>query len=74
MTKPWLVGFIEAEGCFSLYKLNKANDYFVASFDISQTNGEIFILAIRKYLCLTPIPFQDKTNNFKFKVTIVRSI
>jgi LAGLIDADG endonuclease len=70
----WLVGFIEAKGCFSVYKLDKADDYFVASFDISQTNGEILILAIRKYLYLTPQPYKDKTNNFKLKVTSVRSI
>ena len=70
----WLVGFIEAEGCFSAYKLTKPDDYFVASFDISQTDGEILILAIRKYLSLTPQLFKDKTNNFKLKVTSVRSL
>jgi len=100
----WLVGFIEAQGCFSVYKLpqescprpskvgqdvgkattgagfagprglGKAEDYFVASFDVSQTNGEILILAIRKYLSLTPQVYKDKTNNFKLKVTSVRSI
>lgn len=68
------MGFIEAEGCFSAYKLTKADDYFVASFDISQTDGEILILAIRKYLSLTPQLFKDKTNNFKLKVTSVRSL
>jgi len=31
----WLVGFIEAEGCFSIYKLNKDKDYLIASFDIA---------------------------------------
>ena len=70
----WLVGFIEAEACFSVYKLDKNEDYFVASFDISQTDGEILILAIRKYLSLTPKLYKDKTNNFKLKVTSVRSI
>jgi hypothetical protein len=48
--------------------------YFIASFDISQTNGEILILAIRKYLSLTPKLYKDKTNNFRLKVTSVRSI
>lgn len=70
----WLVGFIEAEGCFSVYKLGKPGDYFVASFDISQTNGEILIEAIRMYLSLTPKIYKDKTNSFKLKVTGVRSI
>nr|YP_009722344.1 hypothetical protein [Morchella importuna]QGN66746.1 hypothetical protein [Morchella importuna] len=92
----WLVGFIEAEGCFSVYKLSKDGDYFVSSgpslslgergaasfslceregrFDISQTNADILISAIRKYLSLTPKINIDKTNNFKLKVTGVRSI
>jgi len=73
----WLVGFIEAEGCFSVYKITLASHvdgYFIASFDISQTNGEILILAIRKYLSLTPKLYKDKTNNFRLKVTSVRSI
>ena len=70
----WLVGFIEAEGCFSVYKVSKPDNYFVASFSISQTNGEILILAIRKYLSLTPGVYKDKTNNFKLSVTSVRSL
>lgn len=70
----WLIGFIEAEGCFSIYKLSSNSDYFVASFDISQTNGEILILAIRKYLSLRPKISKDKTKNFKLKVSSVRSI
>ncbi len=70
----WLVGFIEAEGCFSIYKLKKDSNYFVASFDISQTNGNIIISAIRKYLSLTPQIYVDKTNNSKLKVSSVRSL
>ena len=71
----WLVGFIEAESCFSIYlaPLQKG-DYLVASFDITQTNAEILIEAIRKYLSLTPKIYKDKTNNFKLKVSSVRSI
>jgi hypothetical protein len=70
----WLVGFIEAEGCFSVYKLKKPEGYEVATFDISQTEGEILILAIRKYLSLNPKAYKDKTNNFKLKVSSVRSL
>lgn len=70
----WLVGFIEAEGCFSVYKLNNISDYLVASFDVSQTNGEILILAIRKHLTLTNKIYKDNTENFKLKVSSVRSI
>ena len=68
----WLVGFIEAEGCFSVYK--QKEDYFICSFDISQTGGEIIISAIRKYLSFTTTIYLDKTNCYKLKVTSVRSI
>jgi ubiquinol-cytochrome c reductase cytochrome b subunit len=68
----WLVGFIEGEGCFSISKLK--DDYLVASFDISQTNGEIIISAIREYLSFTTTIYSDKTNCFKLKVSSVRSI
>lgn len=68
----WLVGFIEAEGCFSIYKLK--NDYSVASFDISQTNGGVLISAIKKYLSFTTAINLDKRSNSKLKVTSVRSI
>ena len=67
----WLVGFIEAEGCFSSYK---QNEYPVASFDISQINAETLMLAIRKYLSLKPNLFRDNTNCYKLKVSSVRSI
>lgn len=68
----WLVGFIEAEGCFSIYK--NSNNYPIASFDISQTDGEFIINAIRKYLSFKPTVYLDKTNSSKLKVTSVRSI
>ena len=67
----WLVGFIEAEGCFSVYE---QNSYLIASFDISQTEGDIIISAIREYLSFTTSIYLDKTNCFKLKVTSVRSI
>jgi len=70
----WLVGFIEAEGYFSTYKLYKDKDYFVASFDIAQKDGEILISAIREYLSFTNAIQIDKTNCSKLKVTGVRSI
>ena len=71
---PWLVGFIEAEGCFSVYKLNKEKDYLVASFDVSQKDGEILLSAIRKYLSFSTTIHTDKTNCSKLKVTGLRSI
>ena len=68
----WLVGFIEAEGCFSTYKNN--DSYPIASFEISQTNGDIIISAIKKYFSFTTAVYLDKTNNSKLKVTSARSI
>ena len=70
----WLVGFIEAEGCFSTYKLYKDKDYLVASFDIAQRDGEILISAIREYLSFTNAIHIDKTNCSKIKVTGIKSI
>lgn len=70
----WLVGFIEAEGCFSVYKLYQDKDYLVASFDLCQKDGEILIYAIRKYLSFTNAIYLDKTNCYKVKVTSIRSI
>lgn len=68
----WLVGFIEAEGCFSVYKQN--NDYPIASFDISQTDGDVIISAISKYLSFTTSIYLDKFNTSRLKVSSVRSI
>jgi hypothetical protein len=67
-----LVGFIEAEGCFSVYK--SINNYWNASFEISQTNGELLIKAVREYLSLAPTVTVDKTNSYRIKVTGVRSV
>jgi len=68
----WLVGFIEGEGCFSVYK--NTNNYMIASFDISQIGGYNILSSIRKYLSFTNAIQIDKTNNSKLKVTSVRSI
>lgn len=46
----------------------------VASFEVSQTNGQILILAISKYLSFTQSVRVDKTNNSRVKVSSVRSI
>jgi ubiquinol-cytochrome c reductase cytochrome b subunit len=66
-------GFIEAESCFSIYKPSNSNS-LVASFEISQTNGELLIIAIRNYLSLTQNVTVGSTNNFKIKVSSVRAI
>ena len=69
----WLIGFIEAEGCFSVYRPSD-RDSFVVSFDISQTNSREIISAICKYLSFTQKVTKDNTNNFKIKVSSVRSV
>ncbi len=70
----WLIGFIEAEGCFSVYKLKKDEDYLVASFDVSQKDAEILLSSIAKFLFFTTSIYCDKFNCYKLKVTSVRSI
>lgn len=69
----WLVGFIEGEGCFSIYKPSKDNS-LIASFDISQTDAEILVLAINKHLYLNKNIKPDKINNFKLKASSVRGV
>lgn len=70
----WLVLFIEAEGCFSVYKLNKNEYYFIASLNVAHKNGQVLITAIRKYLSFTTTVYKGKTNCYKLKVSSVRSL
>jgi hypothetical protein len=69
----WLVGFIEAESCFSIYKPTDSISS-IASFEISQTNEEVIILTIRDFLGLSNKLQVDKTNNYRLKVSSVRAI
>jgi len=69
----WLIGFIEAEACFSIYKPAKENS-LVASFDISQKNGSILLEAIKEILSLNHKVTIDNTNCSKLKVSNVRAI
>jgi LAGLIDADG endonuclease len=69
----WLIGFIEAESSFCIYK-PVSDTSFIASFEISQTDGEVIILAIKKYFKFTQNLRKDNTNNFKIKVSSVRAV
>lgn len=69
----WLVGFIEAEGCFSIY--TRTNHFSkIASFDIAQTGAMNVITAVKIKLGLKQKVIVDKTNCSKLKVSSVRSI
>ena len=46
----------------------------IASFEVSQTNGESLIKAIRDYLSLIPSVTVDQTNSYRIKVSSVRSV
>ena len=67
----WLVGFIEAEGCFSTYQ---SRNYWIASFDIAQKDADNLIKAIKEYLSFTTAVYIDNTNCSRLKVSGVRSI
>lgn len=69
----WLVGFIEAEGCFSIYKpANSSNN--TVSFEIRQTNGLQIINAIKSCLAIKANPYIDKTNSVHLKTTSIEGI
>jgi len=70
---PWLIGFIEAESYFGIYKPFSSISY-IGSFEISQTDGSIIILAIKELLILKPKVTVDKTNNTRIKVSSIRGI
>ena len=48
MSKPWLVGFTEAEGSF--YLVAKSNTRLVHAFEITQKLDEIVLIAIKYIL------------------------
>lgn len=76
----WLIGFIEAEGSFSIYpikRLAKYDNFHVASFEIGQNNAELKIFGIRLFLNLktTVTKKSYKSNNlYKLKVSSVKCI
>lgn len=71
--KYWLIGFIEAEGCFSIYKpINDKSK--IASFEISQTNDYFIIEAIKQYLNITSNVYKNKNESYRIKTTSIRNI
>lgn len=69
----WLVGFIEAEGCFTIYKpFNQTNN--TVSFEIRQTNGLQILNAIKINLKISSNLYTDKTNSVHLKTTSLNGI
>ena len=69
----WLVGFIEAEGCFSVFKPLKETS-FISSFSISQTNEQNIIVAIQFFLNVRGSIFCDETKNYKLKIQSIQDV
>lgn len=73
----WLVGFIEGEGCFSVYYNSRLfkKPYPIASFDIGQTKNKVLVVAIHNFLQLDTNVLKKKDSDFFFfKVTSVKDI
>lgn len=62
----WLIGFIEAEGSFNIYKPIKQKNP-IASFDIGQTNDFARIQAIKEYLSIGARVYKDKEDYYRIK-------
>lgn len=73
MTKPWVVGFIEAEGSFYLVSKDKAR--IVHGFGISLKLDEIVLEGIRRVLHIpTVIRFKSEHNYYILDTTNSRAI
>jgi hypothetical protein len=73
MTKPWVIGFVEAE--WSFYLVSKDKDRIVHGFGISQKLDSIVLEGIRCILhILTPVRFKPKHNYYLLDTTNSRAI
>lgn len=73
MTKPWLVGFIEAEGSF--YLVSKDSNRIVHGFGLTQKLDGIILQAIKSILHIpTNVKFKAKHNYFILDTTNSRAI
>ena len=69
----WLVGFIEAEGCFTIYKPSNSVTE-TASFEIRQSNGLPIMNSIKSRLSFKANVYVDKTNSAHLKTTSIAGI
>jgi hypothetical protein len=73
MTKPWVVGFIEAEGSF--YLVSKDKTRIVHGFGISQKLDPIVLESIRRILHIpTAVKFKSNHNYYLLDTTNSRAI
>jgi hypothetical protein len=73
MTKPWVVGFIEAEGSF--YLVSKDKSRIVHGFGVSQKLDSIVLEGIRRILHIsTAVSFKAKHNYYILDTTNSRAI
>ena len=73
MTKPWLVGFIEAKGSF--YLVSKDSNRIVHGFGLTQKLDGIVLEGIRLTLHISAsVKFKEKYNHYTLDTTNSRSI
>jgi hypothetical protein len=73
MTKPWVVGFIEAEGSF--YLVSKTSTRIVHGFGITQKLDSIVLQGIKLTLHIpTVVKFKAKHNYYTLNTTNSRAI
>lgn len=73
--ESWLIGFIEAEGCFSVYNSSSIKENVIASFSISQIDSLEIIEAIRIFLKLkSNIHINSISNSVEIKTESKRGI
>lgn len=73
VTKPWLVGFIEAEGSF--YLVSKDSTRIVHGFGLTQKLDSIVLIAIGLLLHIpTKVRFKEKHNHYILDTTNSRAI
>ena len=73
MTKPWLVGFIEAEGSF--YLVSKTSTRIVHGFGLTQKLDSIVLQGIKLTLHIpTAVKFRAKHNFYLLDTSNSRAI
>jgi len=73
MTKPWLVGFIEAEGSF--YLVSKEPTRIVHAFGLTQKLDRVVLDGIKFTLHIpTNVKFKEKHNYYILDTTNSRAI